>query len=206
MMTVSELNQLIILMSSSQKTIRFIRIDFIQEFETGGLPSKGGQDAAVNIIAFIDYECPNCAQINLILQQVQNQYQDKVRLVFKNLPNNEVAFKSAAAALAAHKQNRYWEFHNRLFTDADKSSQARIDNIAAQIGLDRNKFAAEMQSPDIQDLIHRDIRDATEANISEVPAVFINGRRLNEHSLDGIQRMIDDEFMKKSQPKPSPTE
>jgi glutaredoxin len=204
-MALSDMNQVIVLMSSSEKTIRFLGISFIQEFEINGLPYTGNDDAQVTIIVFFDYQCPNCKDMSFLLQQVQDQYKEKVKLVFKNLPSDEFAYKAALASLAANQQNKFWEYHNNLLIDSDKLDQKKINKIASQIGLNLKKFEVDMQSSNITDLVQRNIKEATDANISEVPAVFINGKMLDDHRFDGIKRTIDYELMRQKQIKSSST-
>jgi hypothetical protein len=54
--TLSEKNELLILASSSEKTAQILKIDFIRQIDTSGLPYQGPQDAPVTVIAFIDYQ------------------------------------------------------------------------------------------------------------------------------------------------------
>ncbi len=54
--TLSEKNELLILASSSEKTAQILKIDFIHQIDTSGLPYQGPQDAPVMLIAFVDYQ------------------------------------------------------------------------------------------------------------------------------------------------------
>lgn len=125
-----------------------------------------------------------------------DQFPDKVKLVFKNYPldYNPFAFKSAAAALAADKQNRFWEYHGLLFLNAASIDDQKIKQLAAQLGLNMETFVADMQSADIHGLIQRDLDEAAEAGVTALPAVFVNGKRLEDLSLEAIQQVIENEI------------
>ena len=75
-----------------------------------------------------------------------------------------------------------------------------IQALAVGLGLDIGQFNADMKSPRIHGIINRDIEEGLTAGISGVPAVFVNGKKLNEFTLIGIQRAIDSELNKNVKP------
>ncbi|KKR56321.1 MAG: hypothetical protein UU00_C0031G0007, partial [Microgenomates group bacterium GW2011_GWC1_40_35] len=79
--------------------------------------TKGNPDAPVKIIEFADFECPACATVNPIVQQVVAENQDKVYYSYRNYPlpshiNSKIA---AQAAEASGLQSKYWEMTDLLF-------------------------------------------------------------------------------------------
>ena len=121
-----------------------------------------------------------------------------MKLVFKNFPLNIHLFarKTAAAALAAHRQEKFWEYHEKLFEKYKTLNDSVMQEIAAQLGLDLERFNIDMATAPIQGIINRDINDARALGVRAVPAVFINGRQLRERSTRGFQMMIDAELKK----------
>jgi protein-disulfide isomerase len=130
---------------------------------------------------------------------VLDGYPKRLKLVFKNFPLNRHRFarKAATAALAAHAQGKFWEFHGKLFENRNLND-ARIREIAQEVGLDMEKFPGDMQDPGLQKLINRDIFDGREAGVRGIPTVFINGKLLGTPSLEGFREMIDSELNKDS--------
>lgn len=124
----------------------------------------------------------------------------KVKLVFENFPLSSIhpfAYKAAVAALAAHDQGKFWEFHDKLFENYKALNDAKIQEIATELKLDMERFNKTMQDPSIKKLIARDIHDGQQAGIEGIPAVFINGKFLQRISLQGIEEMIEAELKKK---------
>jgi len=201
---ISEANQAIILSSTSENLIEIIQLFFIQNFDLSGSPFQGRSDAPVTICAFIDYQCQHCAGIMPLLQRVLDQYPDRVKIVFKNSPlgGEQLQLKAAAAAIAAHRQNKFWDYHHLLFANFDKLDEAKLQALAAEAGLDIQKFNFDVQSAEIQGIITRDIGEALQAQVSSIPAVFINGKKLEEPSFEGFQQMIDAELGKQNTPLP----
>ena len=125
-----------------------------------------------------------------------DKYPKEVKLVHKNFPlsKHKFARKAATAALAAHKQGKFSEFHDELFENYRKLSDVKIQEIGKDLGLDLERFKKDMMDPAIQKLIIRDVKNGREAGVRSIPTVFINGKRLKNRSLQGFQRMIDAEL------------
>lgn len=138
-----------------------------------------------------------------VLEQVLEQYPDKVKVVFKNYPlrNHPFAFKAATAAMAAHNLGKFWEFHDRLFENHKQLNDLTIDRIAVELGLDSAAFKKQMQSAQVQNIIRQDMRDATSADVRGTPSVFINGRLLKNRSFSGFRLGIEAELKRLSKDK-----
>lgn len=120
-----------------------------------------------------------------------------VKLVYKFLPLvriHKFAMPAALASLAAGKQGKFWQMHDALFANSHQLSEAKIDELAKQIGLDVTKFKQDMNDPQSVQLIQRDMQEAQQNGVRGTPTIFINGRLLRNRSLQGIQEMIDKEL------------
>ena len=129
------------------------------------------------------------------------QYPNDVKLVFKNFPLTRIhkaAMNAAIGALAAHQQGKFWEFHTELFKNYSKLSNAKIDEIATNLGLDMDQFKQDMQNPAISGLVQRDLKDGVAAGVRGTPSIFVNGRQLKQRSLAGFKAVINAELAKKS--------
>lgn len=135
-----------------------------------------------------------------------DKYENKVKLVFKNFPleSHGFAFMAATAALAANQQKKFWEYHKKLFENFNSLDDRKLQALAAELGLDVDKFKLDMQSSGINNVINRDIGDGYMAEVSGIPAVFVNGKRLEDHTLQGFQQVIDFELNKKANISPDP--
>ncbi len=127
-----------------------------------------------------------------------DKYPDNVKLVVKHFPlsNHKYAYKAATAALAANVQGKFWEFHSKLFKNYKVINDAKIQDIAKELGLDMEKFAKDMQSPAINSLIARDVSNGRQIGVSGTPTIFINGKALKNKSLHGIYQVIEAELKK----------
>ena len=126
------------------------------------------------------------------------KYPNEVKIVYKNFPlsSHKFAQKAAQAALAAGKQGKFWEFHDALFKEYNKLNDEKIRTIAVNLKLDMEKYQKDFNDPGIAAMIKKDTREGAKAGVRGVPAIFINGKRLQKRSLEGFSAMIDAELKK----------
>ena len=190
--------ELLYLIDNQGQTFSAVSISFVVDIDTTGSPFEGPADAPVTIAVFTDFQCPYCSKLVPMLKKIHESNPDTVKIVLKNLPLrfHQMAEPSARAALAAHEQGKFWEFHDRLFEVNDKLSEEAITNIAKDLQLDMAKFTQDRMSPKIQLKIQKDMMDAQQAGVTGTPTVFVNGRPLRQRSIEGFQNLIDDELKK----------
>ena len=134
-----------------------------------------------------------------LLRQVLEKYPNDVKLVMKHfpLPMHSYARKAAIAALAAGKQGKFWEIHEKLFANQKNLSDDKVEAIAQELGLNMEQFNKDLKDPCIASLIDRDINNGREANVQGTPTIFVSGKLFNQRSLQGFQQAIEAELKKK---------
>lgn len=120
-----------------------------------------------------------------------------MKLVYKNLPLkiHDMAEPAALAALAANKQGKFWEYHDKLFAE-EKITKSSINRIAKEINLDIAQFKKDMSSEELRNHMNSDVAEANKLGVTGTPTIFINGRKLKQRSLQGFQTLIDQELKK----------
>jgi protein-disulfide isomerase len=128
---------------------------------------------------------------------VLEKNQGNVKLVYKNLPlkMHDMAEPAARAALAANKQGKFWEYHDKLFAE-EKITSSSLDRIAQEISLDKKRFKKDMDSQELRQQVKNEIAEATKLGVTGTPTIFVNGRRLKQRSLQGFQILINQELRK----------
>jgi len=127
------------------------------------------------------------------LEQVLEKNPDTVKVVFKNFPlrRHKFARKAAVAALAAGSLGKFWEFHDLLFENVSTLSQERVTEITKELDLDAEVFAQKLKDPQLALRVNQDLLDGIGADVQGTPAIFVNGRRIADRSLNGFQHAID---------------
>jgi len=163
------------------------------KISTKDQPSLGNTNAAVTIIAFTDYQCPSCAAIHPALERLVKESGDKVRLVTRDFPLSQHtdAFKAAEAAEAAREQGKYWEYVHVLLQNQSSLSVEKLKSFATEIGLDRSRFDAALDSRKFAELVQTDVDDGIKLGLKGTPSFFINGRRMNAKSYEELKESVD---------------
>ena len=132
------------------------------------------------------------------LEQLLKKYPGKLNLVFKNFPirSHKFAFKAAMAALAAERQEKFWEFHDMLFENYNRLNDQKIQEIVGLLGLDETEFKKQQQNPTIKARIQQDYKDGIQLGVRGTPTVFINGKKLRNRSMSGMEAIIEKELQK----------
>jgi len=161
-------------------------------------PAKGPESAPVTIVEFSDFECPFCKRIYPTLNQVMDEYDGRVRLVFRQFPLLALhpnAQKAAEASLCADEQGKFWELHDAIFEGSGGLGVASLKARAAEIGLDQDEFGTCLDSGRFAEQVAADVTAGRALGVSGTPALFINGRYLSgAQPYDVITRIIEDEL------------
>lgn len=156
-------------------------------------PSRGNPNAPVTIVEFTDFQCPVCGRTQPVLEKVISEMGDKVRLVVRDFPLEQHTFaeKAAEAAEAARAQGKYWEYVTVLFQNQTALSVEKLKEYATQVGLDRAKFDKALDSGQYADQVKRDLRDGNSIGVSSTPSIFVNGRKVQDKTEDGLKSAIE---------------
>ena len=162
-----------------------------------GAPVRGEAAAPVTLVEFSDFQCPFCIAATPQLESVLKAYPGQVKLVFKEFPldTHSQAALAAAAALAAHKQGKFWGLYDAMFAQRGNLSRSRIVALAGTLGLDLNRFQADLDSPEIKRAVDKDIADGEKISVDSTPTLFVDGQRFNGPvTLASLRPIIDAEL------------
>ncbi len=144
-------------------------------------PVRGPAGAPVTLVEFSDFQCPFCVAATPQLDALLKAYPSQVKLIFKQFPldSHSQAALAAAAALAAHKQGKFWPLHDAMFAQKGNLSRQGILELAARAGLNMPRFQADLDSADVKREVARDIADGEKIGVDATPTLFIDGQRYN---------------------------
>ena len=160
---------------------------------TDDQPVKGNPKALVTIVEFTDFECPSCAKQLPLLDRIVNEFGDRVRLVVRDFPLSQHAHarKAAEAAEAAREQGKYWEYVTVLFRNQSALGVDKLKQYATEVGLDRARFDASLESGKFTEQVQRDVMDARKLGVNGTPALYINGKRLSDNSYESLKSAVE---------------
>lgn len=190
--------RMLVLTNRSKQEFKSIRVSRVFAISVEGSPYMGPENAPVTIAVFDDYECGYCARMEAIFSQLLTQYPQKLKLVIKQYPlrSHPRAREAAIAAIAAHKQGKFWEVHSQIFANQKELSPQKLDEIAESFGLDMIQFKQDLLSQDVLSLIVRDVREGQRIGVSGTPTIFINGKHVTDRSFQNLSKLIEQELAK----------
>ena len=163
----------------------------IEGLETSGV--FGPDDAEVVLVQFSDIECSFCGRLLDVVQEVQADYPEQVRVHFMSYPLNSDcndntstryhtdACTAASAVVCAREQGLFWELISLLFDNPTLLTASGSRDMAVEAGLDMVLYDECISQPRVLDVI-RDQADRgyeAQASIGETPSgtpfTFVNG-------------------------------
>jgi len=169
------------LMDASPKAHRPKLLEDPVTIPVAGAPVKGPADARITLVEFSDFECPFCSAAVRRVDAIMAAYPKDVKLIYKQFPlsMHPHAELAAEASLAAREQGKFWEMYELLFKNYRQLSHESILGMAKELGLDMDKFQAELDSGKYKKEVDKDIADGEMANVYGTPAFYINGKQYN---------------------------
>lgn len=152
--------------------------------------------STVEIVEFIDYQCPFSARAQSTLAELQQKYGAALRVSVRHLPLgfHANARRAAEAAEAARLQGKLEAFHERLFANQQALSEADLVAHAAAVGLDVERFKRDLAGPEVKQKVDRDLAIAAAIGASGTPTFYINGLVLTgTQPREEFERLIDPE-------------
>ena len=192
--TLAEISKL---MDASPKAHRPKTLEDPVPIDVAGAPVKGPQDARITLVEFSDFECPYCSAAVVEVDRIMAAYPKDIKLIYKQFPlsTHPHAQMAAEASLAARDQGKFWEMYGVLFKNFRRLSRENILGFAKEIGLDMDKFRADLDSGKYQGVIEKDLKDGDTAGVYGTPSFYINGKQYNgEVSLASLKPILEAEL------------
>lgn len=133
------------------------------------------------------------------LKEIRDNYKDDVRIIFKHRPLSfhKRATPAAIASMAANNQGKFWQYHDKLFEDTKKLEDSDLEQYAKDLGLDMEKFKADIADPKLADIVKKHDAQCVAIGASGTPAFFVNGRYMSGAvPFDQFKPVIDEELKK----------
>jgi protein-disulfide isomerase len=141
--------------------------------------------AAAMIDVWGDFQCPACksfARQTLPALQAAFVRDGRAVIVWHNAPMlGPDSVRDAEAADCASDQNRFWAFHDALFSRADApgpnpSETAQLEQLAADVGLNSPTFTSCLEGGTHRLEVNHELAAARRLAITSLPGVFVDNQ------------------------------
>jgi protein-disulfide isomerase len=145
----------------------------------------GNPNAKVLVVEYSDTECPFCKNFHNTMKQVMQEHGSNgdVAWVYRHFPLDSLHKKARNEALATEcaasiggGDEAFWKYIGRVFEitgSNDKLDQKELYNIAAEQGLNKEKFAACMTEAKLAENVQSDYQSGLDAGVQGTPYSII---------------------------------
>jgi protein-disulfide isomerase len=163
-----------------------------------GAPFVGPEDAPVLVVTFMDLSCPYCRRAwDEELEALVDAHPEDVRLVVRALPLeiHRSAEGAAKAILAADRQGKFRPMFDRLIRhEGGDPSRADFVRVAAELGLDEERFLRDLDDPAVAAAVQADVELAQRVGVTGTPGFFVNGRYASGFNPGLVPQMVAEEL------------
>ncbi len=157
-------------------------------------PQRGPKDAPVTLVVYSDFSCEGCKNLHEILTTAIAAHPNDIRLVWKDMPNEDrhpQAMAAAIAARCAEQQGFFWEYSDKLFSQSESFSDAVFQGIGTELGMNIESLAACREQEKTRPLVERTLSEGLALEISATPTLFINNERYTGSiSQDALEKIL----------------
>jgi protein-disulfide isomerase len=143
---------------------------------------RGDKGAPITIVEYSDFQCPYCKKGFETMEEVEKEYNGKVRFLFKNmpLPFHPLAMPAAKRfeAIVLQSPEKAYKYHDTVFSNQDKlnaGGEKYLDSVAKGLGVNMAQMKKDMDSDKVNSRIQGDIEEAKKYDITGTPGFIVNG-------------------------------
>jgi len=156
---------------------------------------QGPNDAALVVTTFLDFKCPFCRNVAIVLDSLKQEYPQEVAVVVQHFPLGPgVSSTAAVAAECAARQGLFWRMHDALFAKADSLGGRNWEGFARDAGLpDLPAFSDCLELPtDSFPRIVGGLEVGTATDVTGTPTIWVNGGRFRGRRLPDFREVLEE--------------
>jgi len=152
------------------------------------------------LVEFLDFECESCRAAHPLVEELKQEYGDRITFVnrYFPLPGHRNSGTAALAVEASAQQGKYQQMSAKLFESqaewgGKQDSQAPVfRSYAQELGLDMARYDAAVADEKTRERIRKDVDDGTALGVKGTPTFFLNGKKLVLNTEAEFRQMLTD--------------
>lgn len=155
------------------------------------------EGSEATFVEFLDFECESCIALYPTIEELREEYGDRVSFVVRHMPLHSNSVNAALAAEAAGEQGKFEDMYQRLFETPQEwghqptSQRDTFFRYAEEMGLNMEQFRADFEDPATLARIEQSQQDAQAVGVTGTPTFFLDGQQLNPTSVDDLKASIE---------------
>jgi len=178
------------LSESTSQIVRQVAAGGSAGFE--GRYRHGPEAAAVRVVVFTDYQCPDCRRVEAEIEGMA-AVDDRLAVSVKQFPLSDDcnpqapgklhanacwAARAAEAAGIVGGPEAFWRMHRWLFAREGAFTEPELLAALPAMGLDAKAFVPVLEGPEVNRRIEADVKEGVTLGIGQTPMIFVNGVEL----------------------------
>ena len=152
------------------------------------------------LVEFLDFECESCRAAHPLVEELKQEYGDRITFVnrYFPLPGHRNSGTAALAVEASAQQGKYQQMAAKLFETqpewgGKQDSQAPVfRSYAQELGLDMARYDAAVADEKTRERIRKDAADGTALGVTGTPTFFLNGKKLVLNTEAEFRQLLTD--------------
>lgn len=147
----------------------------------------------LTIVEFTEFQCPYCSRIAPTMKDLMDKHPGEIKFIYKNFPLSfhANAKPAAAAAIAAQKQGKFWEYRYALAPHSRELTDSTFEAVAKEVGLNIEQFNKDRVLDDAMNArIQKDFDLGVKVGVQGTPNFYINGKRQDRFSPELVEKML----------------
>jgi len=155
--------------------------------------TKGNPQANAYLVEFSDFQCPACAAIKPIVDELIKAHNEKLTFAYRHYPllQHPLSQKAALAAEAAGLQGKFWEMYDLIFANSATLNEPMLAEFAGQLELDITLFTSDMKSETLISRVQADVDAGNKINLNATPTFFLNGKKLELNDFADFKNTVE---------------
>jgi protein-disulfide isomerase len=166
-------------------------------------PRFGDNTKNVTLVEFVDPMCEACAAFHPTVQKITHEYADEMRLVVRYLASHSHSKYAVKILEASRKQNKFKEVLDVMFrtqnlwaVHGNEKPQMLWDFLKEVQQLNISQLREDFEKVNLDDILALDTQDARTLKVRGTPTFFVNGKKLEDFSFQGLYDFVELEIYK----------
>jgi protein-disulfide isomerase len=141
---------------------------------------RGSIDAAVTLVEYGDYQCPNCGEAHPQVKLLEHHFGNRLCFAFRHFPLSQIhpyAEPAAESVEVAAAHGRFWEMHDGLYENQELLGPPLFFTLARELGISDSELNQALTTHIYAPKVRRDFLSGVRSGVNGTPTFFINGRR-----------------------------
>jgi len=155
---------------------------------------RGDENAPVTLVEYSDFECSYCGRVQSTIDQLLEEYDGQVRLIFRHFPLSfhTNAQKAGEASECAADQGKFWEIHDLMFENQSALAVDDLKGYAADLGLNTSTFNDCLDNGTHATTVSDGLTVGGALGVQGTPATFVNGTLVSgAQPIESFKAVID---------------